>query len=88
MTIFKDLKIKLFDDKEVLRLRAFAKHFEALANELDAIDNAEPCVECGSINHTESNLYDGNNEEPVLSVKQCDDCGHSVESSTHLEGTD
>lgn len=85
----KGITIELgLSDKSVLKLRAIAKHAEALADELDAIDNVEPCVECDSINHSESNLYDGNSEEPILSIKQCDDCGHSIELPTHLEGSE
>lgn len=38
----------LFDDNQILKLRAIAKHTEALANELDAIDAAK-CSDCGGL---------------------------------------
>lgn len=36
------------DEKTILKLRAIAKHAEALANELDAIDAAQ-CLTCGGL---------------------------------------
>ncbi|MGE7129569.1 hypothetical protein [Lysinibacillus xylanilyticus] len=36
-----------FDDKSKLKLRAIAKHVEALADELDNIDNDIKCPNCG-----------------------------------------
>lgn len=53
-------------NKLKLRLRAIAKHAEALANELDAIENA---CECGSIDYT--TIYQ--DDKPYIKV--CDKCG-------------
>lgn len=49
MTKVKGITIELETntDKMQLKLRAIAKHTEALANELDAIDNAWQCDYCG-----------------------------------------
>lgn len=83
------IDIEMNTDKMQLKLRTIAKHAEALANELDAIDNAEPCVNCGSINRTKSKLFTDNNEdEPLCCVEECDDCGHTVELPTRFEGSE
>lgn len=47
----KNLEIQVDISSNVLsaKLRAIAKHTEALANELDDIDNTEQCLECGGL---------------------------------------
>jgi len=76
-----------FDNKSKLKLRAIAKHAEALADELDAIDNAWQC-ECGSTEYT--TFYECN----VLTDNQCTGCGKYFsfpiedELPTHPEGSD
>lgn len=74
MTKVGDITINLsFDDKSKLRLRAIAKHVGALAEELDRIDNLEPCKECGSLNCSRSELFDG--DELLSGCIECRDCG-------------
>lgn len=50
MANIKGITIELgLSDKSVQKLRAIAKHAESLANELDSIDNAFECPECGGL---------------------------------------
>lgn len=44
------VNVELNTDKLQMKLRAIAKHAEALANELNEIDNLVECPHCGSHN--------------------------------------
>lgn len=71
-------------DKSKLKLRAIAKHVGALADELDAIDNAWQC-ECGC---EEKEKIEIDNETLFVA---CFKCGKPIEKDelpTQLEGTD
>ncbi|MFS0819661.1 hypothetical protein ABC382_22590 [Lysinibacillus sp. 1P01SD] len=74
-----------FDDKSKLKLRAIAKHVSALADELDAIDNAESNDEP---NYSSEKHYDDDGC-PYYEVK-CHKCGISYDGElpTHPEGSD
>ncbi len=78
-------------DKSVQKLRAIAKHAEALANELDAIDNAWEC-DCGSVDYQDSILCESDTEKVVEHSRECNKC-HKVismldELPTRLEGSE
>ena len=84
MASIKGITIELGStDKSVMKLRAIAKHAEALADELDDIDNKEPCKECGSFNYSVGELFaDG---ELYSLYIECHDCGvrHYDKASAH-----
>ncbi|WP_421924842.1 hypothetical protein [Lysinibacillus capsici] len=73
-----------FDNKSKLKLRAIAKHVSALADELDAIDNAWTCSECG--HGTKVTRY----HDDTRDYTQCEACGALVDDElpTHPEGSD
>lgn len=79
-----------FNSKSKLKLRAIAKHAEALADELDAIDNRWECPRCGESNYNDY-LVDN-----ILEQRICKGCNHSYtgediiveELPTRLEGSD
>ncbi|MEQ6353950.1 hypothetical protein ABNX05_04920 [Lysinibacillus sp. M3] len=79
-----------FDSKSKLKLRAIAKHAEALADELDAIDNKWECPRCGESNYND--YFAGNSFKHRL----CKGCNRSYtvedfladELPTRLEGSD
>ncbi|QDP99434.1 hypothetical protein FOH38_02060 [Lysinibacillus fusiformis] len=79
-----DLDSKQFE----LKLRAIAKHAGALADELDAIDNAWQC-DCGSLDYSDHTYPSGS-----LVTRVCDKCKESYiipndnELPTQLEGSD
>ena len=77
-----------FDDKSKLKLRAIAKHVGALADELDAIDDMQPCKRCGSFKYSVAKIYDG--DELYSHYIECHDCGikYHDELPTRLEGSD
>lgn len=82
MASVKGITIELMPtNKTSAKLRAIAKHAEALANELDTIDNAWECPNCGASNY--SDLLSGDK----LEYRQCDECCHaySGESITNNE---
>ncbi|WP_249659394.1 hypothetical protein [Lysinibacillus fusiformis] len=88
----KGITIRLeFDDKSKLKLRAIAKHVGALADELDAIDNAWQC-DCGSIEYIDTTLEAF--KESRCTVRECNQCHERYaiptddELPTRLEGTD
>lgn len=56
-------------DKVQQKLRAIAKHVGALADELDAIDNAWSCSNCG--HGTKVTYYQDN----TIECSQCESCG-------------
>ena len=75
-----DLDTKRFE----LKLRAIAKHTEALADELDVIDNAWQC-DCGCEEKEEIQI-----DNETLFVA-CFKCGKPIEDDelpTRLEGSD
>ena len=79
------ISVDVDTNKMQLKLRAIAKHTAALADELDAIDNAWQCSECGSNSYT--TLFDGTN----IVMCTCDGCGKHLTNDdlpTNLEGTD
>jgi Zn ribbon nucleic-acid-binding protein len=75
-----------FDDKSKLKLRAIAKHVGALADELDAIDNAWQC-DCGS-----TEFVDFYSDSKVIR-RECEKCSEQYamndkEAPTQPEGSD
>ncbi|GAB0169184.1 hypothetical protein LSPCS325_26210 [Lysinibacillus sp. CTST325] len=81
-----DITINLsFDDKSKLRLRAISKHTEALADELDRIENMKECPACGSYKTTTVTLTDGEACEAISGIVKCSDCNHQL--PTRLEGS-
>lgn len=82
------VSVNMDTDKMQLKLRAIAEHTTALADELDRIDNLEPCRECGSLNHSVSKVYDG--DELFSHYIECHDCGvkYHDELPTRLEGSE
>lgn len=81
------LVVGMNTDKLKLKLRAIAKHAEALANELDAIDNAWECPNCAESNYQDLHA---NNE---FEFRICNECNHaftgeSIELPTRLEGSE
>ncbi|MFF5993700.1 hypothetical protein AAGS61_02945 [Lysinibacillus sp. KU-BSD001] len=75
------------DDKTKLKLRAIAQHTEALADELDAIDNAWKC-ECGSIHYEDSILKECFSEEVTSHKRECQECNKVISMLNELEGTE
>ena len=61
-------------NKLQLKLKAIAKHAEALAKELDEIDEAE-CPQCGSCEH-ETIFYGHYDYKHGNKLYICRDCGH------------
>lgn len=59
--------------KTARKLHAIAKHAEALANELDAIDNEWACSNCG--HDTYSSFY----ANDTLQYKQCERCHTNID---------
>ncbi len=84
------LSVDMNTDKMQLKLRAIAKHFGTLADELDKIDNYKECPKCGSLMNT-SRMYLDNELKSITS--ECD-CGfvmvHGIgtELPTHLESSE
>ncbi|WP_337982810.1 hypothetical protein [Lysinibacillus sp. C5.1] len=86
MAEIKGITIELgLGDKSKLKLRAIAKHVSALADELDAIDNAE--LHDGKPNYSSEKHYDDDGC-PYYDVK-CHKCGisYSGELPTQKETT-
>ncbi|MEG0260668.1 MAG: hypothetical protein RR595_09780 [Lysinibacillus sp.] len=81
-----DLDTKRFE----LKLRAIAKHAEALADELDRIgnDNYDPCPKCGGHSTEVDTIYSGT--DAVETYLCCHDCVETFdyELPTRLEGSD
>ncbi|MEK4425155.1 hypothetical protein [Solibacillus sp. FSL K6-1523] len=76
-----DLDTKRFE----LKLRAIAKYTEALADELDGIDNAWTCEVCGHDVKVTCNY------SHLPTRTQCDSCGALVTEEqlpTRIEGSD
>ena len=81
------LKMEMNTDKLQMKLRAIAKHAEALANELDAIDNAWKCPNCGASDYQDVFAND------EFEFRHCNECNHAftgdkVELPTQLEGSE
>lgn len=79
------ISVDMNTDKLQLKLRAIAKHAEALADELNRIDNMIECPECGGGDVCEMHI----NNEPTYA--SCNYCGHVIHDDdlpTHLEGSD
>lgn len=79
-----DLDTKRFE----LKLRAIAKHCEALANELEAIDHTWQC-ECGCTEYVDEGFI---NSEVIYTKRICNNCGAAYviddDLSTRLEGSE
>lgn len=80
-------------DKLQLKLRAIAKHTEALADELDAIDNAWRC-NCGSFEYMDESIHRTEDNEKIRRTRICSKCNEKYvlpvddELPTRLEGSD
>jgi len=80
------VSVDMDTDKMQLKLRAIAKHVGALADELDAIDNAWQC-DCGS-----TEFVDFYSDSKVIR-RECEKCSEQYamnddELPTHPEGSD
>lgn len=76
------ISVDMSTDKMQLKLRAIAKHAEALANELEAIDNVVICPECGSDDVCTLRL----GEEQRLADATCNNCNYDL--PTRFEGSE
>lgn len=81
------IAINMDTNKMQLKLRAIAKHTEALANELDAIDNVWQC-DCGCTKYVDESLIKSGTDEVVFAKRICKDCGEAYVIADNLEGTD
>lgn len=86
------IAVEVDTNKLQLKLRAIAKHAEALANELDAIDNAWQC-ECGATGYSDVEIANKLYERTCEGCKETfvineDDEGYDDELPTRLEGSD
>ena len=70
------ITIDMDTDKMQLKLRAIAKHAEALADELDAIDNAWQC-DCGCTGYVDESLINSGTDEVICAQRICNDCGEA-----------
>lgn len=89
MANVKGITIELgLSDKSALKLRAISKHTEALADELDRINDMQPCKECGSFKYSVAKIYD--DDELISHYIECHDCGvkYHDELPTRLEGSE
>ncbi len=72
MANLKGITIDLgLSDKSVLKLRAIAKHAEALADELESIDTPWECPNCSKNNYKD--IFVGN----TLEYRFCKECKHA-----------
>ena len=80
------VELGMSTDKVQQKLRAIAKHAGALADELDRIDNAWSCSECGHDSY--ASLFDG----PNIIHHACNKCGKHLDTNeelpTRLEGSE
>lgn len=65
------VEMEMTTEKLKAQLKAISTHAESLANELESIDNAESCEECGSF-MSEEVIHDGHSA--VDSVLFCPEC--------------
>ena len=65
------VEVDVVTEKFKAKLKAISTHAEALANELESIDNAETCEVCGSFMYGEY-IYGGN--RMVDSLFFCPEC--------------
>ena len=79
------ISVDMNTDKLQLKLRAIAKHAEALADELDAIDNMVVCPDCNGSEvcamYAAGEIYHAS----------CNDCGRVIVDDslpTRLEGSE
>lgn len=80
------LSVCMYTARMQLKLRALAKHTEALADELDAIDNTWTC-DCGSFDHEDEILKD-RNHKIYAHKRKCSKCGECYVLPTRLEGSE
>ena len=65
----------IFDKKSITKLKAVAKHVQALADELEEIENGIECPKCEGIMDT-NKLYA---KDKMLSIfAQCPSCGFVI----------
>ena len=89
MAKVKGITIELgLSDRSVQKLRAIAKHCEALADELEVIDNAWQC-ECGCTEYVDEGFI---NSEVIYTKRICNNCGAAYvidnDLPTRLEGSE
>ena len=65
------VEMDMMTERLKAKLKEISTHAEALANELESIDNAEMCEGCGSFMYEEY-IYDGN--RMVDSLFFCPEC--------------
>lgn len=70
-----------------LKLRAIAKHTEALANELDAIDSAWQCA-CGCTQYVDEGLINSETDAVIYEKRVCNDCGEAYAITDSIEGNE
>lgn len=76
------VEVDMVTDKFKAKLKAISTHAGALADELESIDNASTCDECGALVHNTTNVYKG--DGVVGRIMHCQECGNSsVETETN-----
>lgn len=82
------ISVDMNTDKLQLKLRAIAKHCEALADELDAIDHTWQC-ECGCTEYVDEGFI---NSEVIYTKRICNNCGAAYviddDLPTRFEGSE
>jgi len=71
-------------DKVQLKLRAIAKHADALADELDVIDNTWSC-DCGSTDYEDTDGFVNSNKE--FTIRKCTKCNEQYSFPTLMKKT-
>ena len=76
------VEVDMVTEKFKAKLKAISTHAGALADELESIDNASTCDECGALVHNTTNVYNG--DGVVERIMHCQECGNSsVEMETN-----
>ena len=76
------VEVDMVTEKFKAKLKAISTHAGALADELESIDNASTCDECGALVHETTTVYNG--DSVVERIMRCQECGNSsVEMETN-----
>lgn len=68
------VNVEMNTDKLQMKLRAIAKHTEALANELADIDNRWQCKNCGSTDYFEDIFTEMFSGDKLYTKRTCLEC--------------
>lgn len=69
------VNVEMNTDKLQMKLRAIAKHAEALANELDEINNRWQCNGCGCTDYFEDTFTEMFSGDKLYTKRICLECG-------------